>query len=124
MRYLLLGVLAMAMLPAVAEAGRRDRDRWSLGLSFGYSDGGSYYGGSVAYRDGYYGGRGRNHDYGGYQDRGYSRRDYGGDRGRGYHGGGYYGGESYYRPAPRYHYSPPQYYYAPQYYYGGSGYCW
>jgi hypothetical protein len=104
MKYAMITILALATMPAIAEA----RDRWGFSISYGHSGHGSYYGGSIYYGRGYDSHRRHYRDY----DRGRYRHHYSGRS--------YYYAPRYYYSAPRY-YSPPTYYYAPRYYYYGSG---
>lgn len=95
MKYGLLAVLAVGLLmPAVAEAGGRDRSKWGFSINIGYSDRGysrSHYRGSYSHA---------RIDYGHHRDYGRSRYDR----------------PVRYRPAPVYRPPPPVVYYPPPVY--------
>jgi hypothetical protein len=119
MRYALLAVMVVGLMPVVAEAGHRDRDRdsrWSVSVGFGYSDygyrSGSHFGTGFSYSEGYrYRGHYPRYDY-------YPRPVY----------REYCPPPVVYRPAPVYapppvvYYPPPVYRYEPCYPSGGYTY--
>jgi len=97
-----LAGLIVAIAASQASAGRYDRSGWDIGFRFGYSDRGSYYGGSGDYYSG-------SRYSGGYYDRGYSDSGYSSYRSYDC-APRYYAPRTYYYSAPRYYDCEPRYY--------------